>query len=432
MSLRSIRLREAWNWGGLSARELGVRTYRAMDRHDTLNQAAVIAFFAMLSLVPLLSLTLSLALKARTGVANELEDVCRPMMPPEALKIVHDQINKLQNDNPVGLLSLSIVLLLWSASSLFVAVMDTTNAAYGVRDDRPWWKRRVMAIVLTVIETILLIGATVSIALWPDVAGWMHLGGAATVVQWLVVVVALLTAFALAYYFGPQVEQEWEWITPGATLGVLALIAASLGFRLYLHFGPSYSETYGALAGVVLMMLWMYLAALALLVGAEINCVIEHAAPHGRCRGRNEVFRSLRRKRGLVPRLRRRLRIIGPSPLRSIRAILSLTKYRRPLHLGEETPPMSVRNWLPLFFLTLSLAPVRPLSADDEKAKAIPGIGPTGNIVKLHTGFKFTEGPAADRAGNVYFSDIPNQRIHKVEPRASSRSSARSPITPTA
>jgi membrane protein len=293
MSLTSIRLREAWNWGGLSARELAVRTYQAMDRHDTLNQAAVIAFYAMLSLVPLLSLTLALSVGARTGVAAEVETLSGRLMPPEALKIIHDQIQKLQAEQPVGLLSLSILILMWSASSLFVAVMDTTNASYGVRDGRPWWKKRLMAIALTVAETILLVGASLSITIWPEIMGWLNLGSVAvaiaTVVQWLVVVVALLAAFALAYYFGPHVDQEWEWITPGSTLGVLALIAISVGFRLYLHWGPSYSETYGALAGVVLMMLWMYLAALALLVGAEINCVIEHAAPHGREPGEKQA-----------------------------------------------------------------------------------------------------------------------------------------------
>jgi membrane protein len=294
MSLRSIRLREAWNWGGLSARELAVRTYRAMDKHDTLNQAAVIAFYAMLSLVPLLGLVLALAIGARGDVAIQLKALSAQQMPDsEASKIVSQQVDKIQSENSVGLLSLSTLILLWSASSLFVAIMDTTNAAYGVRDDRPWWKKRLMAIVLTIIETILLIGASICIAVWPDVASWLRLDSvakaAATGVQWLVVVVALLTAFALAYYFGPQVEQEWEWITPGATLGVLTLIAASVGFRLYLKFGPSYSETYGALAGVVLMMLWLYLAALALLVGAEINCVIEHAAPHGRAPGQKKT-----------------------------------------------------------------------------------------------------------------------------------------------
>jgi membrane protein len=293
MSLTSIRLREAWNWGGLSARELAVRTYQAMDKHDTLNQAAVIAYFAMLALVPFLSLTLVLALGARTGVASELESLSGQWMPLEAQKIVSDQIQKLQADRPVGLISLSVVILLWSASSMFVAVMDATNASYGVRDGRPWWKKRILAIVMTVVETVLLVGASLCIAVGPELLAWLPMGdaarGGATLLQWLIVVAALLAAFATAYYFGPHVDQEWEWITPGSALGVLALIVASLGFRTYLHFGPSYSETYGALAGVVLMLLWLYLAGLALLVGAEINCVIEHAAPHGRNPGEKKA-----------------------------------------------------------------------------------------------------------------------------------------------
>lgn len=294
MAFTSIRLKEAWNWGGLSFRDLVVRTYHAMDRHDTLNQAAVVAFYAVLSMVPLLSLIVALALGARTGVAAQIDALSQRLMPEEAYKkIIHDQLDKMQKSTPVGLLSLSILILLWSASSLFVAVMDTTNAAYGVRDDRPWWKRRLIAIVLTLALIILLISACITIAIWPHIMDWLGLNTLAmtlaTLVQWGVVVLSLLAAFALAYYFGPRVDQEWEWITPGSALGVLVLIAASLGFRWYIiHFGSSYSETYGTLAGVVLMMLWCYLAALALLVGAEVNCVIEHAAPHGKAPGQKE------------------------------------------------------------------------------------------------------------------------------------------------
>lgn len=282
MAFRSIRLRQAWNWGGLSFRELMLRTYQAMDHHDTLNQAAVIAYFAMLSLVPMLGLVLTLALGARTGVAEQIDTLSHRLMPTGAYQIVEDQIDKIQSEKSVGLLSLSILLLLWSASSMFVAIMDTTNAAYGVRDERPWWKRRLIAIVLTIAEIILLLGASLSIALWPQVTGWLHLSGSTmtlyTIVQWVVVVLALSTGFALAYYFGSRIEQEWEWITPGSALGVVVLIVASIGFRFYLHFGNTYNETYGTLAGVVLMMLWLYLAALALLVGAEVNSVIEQAA----------------------------------------------------------------------------------------------------------------------------------------------------------
>lgn len=286
MAFTSIRLREAWNWGGLSFRELAMRTYKAMDKHDTLNQAAVIAFYAMLSLVPLLSLVLFFALGARTGVADQLDALCKRLMPGDAYNLMHDQLTKIQSATPVGLVSLSILILLWSASSLFVAVMDMTNVAYGVREGRPWWKKRLLAIVLTLAEIVLLIGASITIAIWPHVMSWLGLSTLAmtlaTMIQWLVVVLALLAAFALAYFFGPNIDQQWEWITPGSTLGVLALLVASLGFQWYLNFGNTYSETYGALAGVVLMMLWLYLAALALLVGAEINCVIEQAAPHGR------------------------------------------------------------------------------------------------------------------------------------------------------
>jgi membrane protein len=293
MAFTSIRLREARNWGGLSFRELAVRTYKAMGRHDTLNQAAVVAFYAMLALVPLLSLVLVFALGARTSVAAQVDALSERLLPEkEAYKLIRDQLHKMQMSSSVGLVSLSILILLWSASSLFVAVMDTTNVAYGVRDERPWWKKRLLAIVLTLAEIVLLIGASITIAVWPQVMGWLGLSTLAmtlaTVVQWLVVVIALLSAFALAYFFGPDVEQEWEWITPGSTFGVLVLIAASLGFQFYLRIGNTYSETYGALAGVVLMMLWLYLAALALLVGAEINCVIEQAAPHGRSLGQKE------------------------------------------------------------------------------------------------------------------------------------------------
>jgi membrane protein len=296
VSLTSIRLREAWNWGGLSAKQLATRTWGAMGQHDTLNQAAVVAFYAMLGLVPFLGLILALALGTASGVAEQITTLSRTFLPPQARDLLLQQIDKIRTSPPVGVLSFSFVVLLWSSSSLFVAIMDATNASYSVRDSRPWWKRRLMAIVLALVESVLLVGAATLIVLWPALLDWFHLGSwspAATVVQWLVVIIVLLASFATAYYFGPDVEQEWEWITPGSALGVLVLILASLGFRFYLHYGSTYSETYGALAGVVLMMLWLYLAALALLVGAEINCVIEFVAPHGRAPGQKEEPQGL-------------------------------------------------------------------------------------------------------------------------------------------
>lgn len=289
MSLTSIRFREAWNWGGLTTQQLATRTYQAIDQHETLDRAAIVAFYALLALVPFLGLVLAVALGSGGGIATQLQAFSSQVMPEAADTIIQDQIHKVQAAPPVGVLSLSFAVLLWSSSSLFVAVMDSINASYGVRDARPWWKRRLLAFALTLTESALLLGASLLIIAWPYLLGWLGLGSVAaavaTLVQWLVVVAALLASFVLAYVFGPDVKQEWEWITPGATLGVLVLIAANLGFRFYLEYGSSYSATYGAMAGVVILLLWLYLAALALLVGAEINSVIEHAAPHGKSPG---------------------------------------------------------------------------------------------------------------------------------------------------
>lgn len=290
MPLTKFDLRQTWNWGGLSFRGLVVRTWKALDRHDTLNQAAVVAFYGMLALVPLLGLVLAFAIAGRGGVAGEVLDLSARFLPPAADAIVRNQVAKIQTAPPVTLLSVSAVLLLWSASSLFVAVMDTINVAYGVKDERPWWKRRLVALLLTSVEVVLLLGASILAVVWPMVLDHVNLGEfekwLTLIAQWVIVLVMLLGAFELAYYFGPYVDQRWEWITPGAVIGVLLLIAASLGFRLYLRFGDTYSETYGAMAGVIVMMLWMYLAALALLLGAEVNCVIGRAHPEGKTPGK--------------------------------------------------------------------------------------------------------------------------------------------------
>jgi membrane protein len=289
MSLTSFRFREAWNLHGLTAKQLIVQTYERIQKHETIDRAAIVAFYAMLSMVPFLSFLLALCLGERSRVAGQLLALSRQFLPSEAQIIIADQIQRIQESSPVGVLSFSFVVLLWSCSGVFVAIMDSTNAAFGVRDGRPWWKRRLLAVFLTVVESAFLISVLISIVVWPYLLDWLGLSSleaaAATVVKWIVVVVALLANFAIAYYFGPDLRQEWEWITPGSTLGVLVLAAASLGLQFYFQSWSNSSATYGALAGVVLMMLWLYVAALALLVGAEINGVIHHAAPQDKISG---------------------------------------------------------------------------------------------------------------------------------------------------
>ena len=234
MALTAIRLSRAWDWGGLTVRQLAVRTFGQMVRHETLDRAAIVAFYALLSLAPFLSLVVAAALGRGGNLAAELLAMSQQVLPPEAHAVIQDQVWKIQSSAPAGVLSLSFVVLLWSSSSSFIAVMDAINAAYGWRDQRPWWRRRLMAVVLTVVESAFLIAALVAMLAWPHVLAWLGLGSApavlATLFQWVIVVGLLLANFSIAYYFGTEVKHPWEWVTPGGTFGVLALIGATLGF----------------------------------------------------------------------------------------------------------------------------------------------------------------------------------------------------------
>jgi membrane protein len=239
----------------LTVRQLAVRTFGQVVRHETLDRAAIVAFYALLSLAPILSLVVAAALGREGSLAIEFLALSHQVLPPQAQAVIQEQVPKIQSSAPVGVLSLSFVVLLWSSSSSFIAVMDAINAAHGSRDQRPWWWRRLKAVVLTVLESALLIGALVAMVAWPHVLSWVGLGRAPAVLailfQWVMVVVLLLANFSITYYFGTEVKHRWEWVTPGGTLGALALIGATLGFRLYLVYGFSLSETYGTLAGVV-------------------------------------------------------------------------------------------------------------------------------------------------------------------------------------
>jgi membrane protein len=124
------------------------------------------------------------------------------------------------------------------------------------------------------------------------VADWFHLGAAFTwtwkILQWPVVFILVSLAIALVYYFAPDAEQEWIWITPGSILATVLWLLASLGFKFYVTNFASYNATYGAIGGVVVLLLWFYVSALAVLVGAELNAEIEHASPYGKDPGEKE------------------------------------------------------------------------------------------------------------------------------------------------
>ena len=275
--------------GGLSWKELGKRVYAEVMDDDVLGRAAQLSYYFLLALFPaLLFLTSLLGYMAgedsqlRQGLFNYLSTV----LPGEASKLVSQTVTDVTQSSGGGKLSFGILATLWAASNGMGAISESLNAAYDLKETRSWWKVRLTAVGLTLALTLLIVTALVLVLYGHDladaVAGWLGLGSAfATawkIVQWPLVLIFVLLAFALIYYFGPDAHrQDWKWITPGAVVGVALWLLVSFGFKTYLEFFNSYSATYGSLGAVIILMLWFYFTGAAILIGGEINSEIENA-----------------------------------------------------------------------------------------------------------------------------------------------------------
>lgn len=295
-----VRLREALRFGGLSARELLVRTWHKSNDNEVMTRAAAVSFYAMLALVPLLGLIVTLAAQLLPDVTDttgrtrgigdltvaELESTLKALFPPEAYLVVENQLARLQREPPIGLISLGLVVMIWLASSLFVAVMDAMNRIYGVHETRSWLKVHLTAIAMTLVQAAILIGALVAVVAWPQIVSWMGLGRPAaviaTAVQWLGVTFIVLLSFALTFYVGPDAEQHWEWVTPGSLVGTVIFLVVTLLFRVYVQNFAHYDKTYGSLGGVMVLMFWFWISSLVLLGAGQINKIVEEASPLGK------------------------------------------------------------------------------------------------------------------------------------------------------
>jgi membrane protein len=274
--------------GGLPWKELARRVYAEVMDDDVLGRSAQLSYYFLLALFPaLLFLTSLLGYLAgedsqlRQGLFNSLSAV----LPGDASQLIAQTVSDVTQSSGGGKLSFGILATLWAASNGMGAISESLNAAYDLKESRPWWKVRLTAVGLTLALTLLIVSALVLVLYGHDladaVAGWMGMGSAfATgwkIVQWPLVLIFVLLAFALIYYFGPDAHQQhWTWITPGAAVGVLLWLLISFAFKAYLSYFNSYSATYGSLGAVIILMLWFYFTGIAILIGGEINSEVEN------------------------------------------------------------------------------------------------------------------------------------------------------------
>ncbi len=273
------------SWG-----ELARRTVKEANADDCLGLAAQLAYYLLLALVPAIVFLVALASFFPSALVQQLVTSLRTVAPPDVVTIVEEQLARVANGEQAGLLTFGIGMALWSSSAAVVSITGALNRAYDIEEARPWWKVRLIAIALTLALAAFVITALALVMVGPTVAAALadRLGlGTAfewtwTILQWPVVIVLIAAAIGAVNYFAPDAEQDWEWITPGAALSTALWLVASLAFKLYLSNFADYNATYGSLGGVIVLMLWFYISAVAVLVGAEMNAEIEHASPHGK------------------------------------------------------------------------------------------------------------------------------------------------------
>jgi membrane protein len=300
-----LRLREALTFGGLSVRKVAIRTWEMMNEHEIWTRASAISFYAMLAAVPFLGLVLLIVVqllpdltggggdhKITDGAVTQLEATLHELFPKDVYNIVVDQITRIQKQPPVGLLSIGLIITIWSASSLFTSIIDALNRIAGVVEMRSYIKLRLIAILMTLIEASILVGSLLLILFWNYLLRKMGLSVAgrsvATVILYGVLILMVSLSFAITFYIGPDAKQRWEWITPGSLLGTFAFLLSSLLFRYYIEHLTHYDKAYGSLGGVMVLLFWFWISSTVLLAAAQLNKVIEDAAPHGMRYGQKE------------------------------------------------------------------------------------------------------------------------------------------------
>jgi membrane protein len=196
-----------------------------------------------------------------------------------------------------GKVTFGLAAAIWSASVGFSAIQDTLNIVYKVPETRPYWKARLSSIGVTTLLSVL-VTALLAAMFGGDMLGAFAertirdrpvaivASAVSRLTGWSVAAALLALIFAVIYYFAPDVKKSrWRWLSPGAAIGILAWLGASLGLRLYLHFYNTYSVTYGSLGAVIILLTWFYITGVMLLLGAEVNSQIEAAVTERRLQG---------------------------------------------------------------------------------------------------------------------------------------------------
>jgi membrane protein len=263
-------------------KEIALRLKTEVKQDQVPLLAAGVAFYALLSLFPAIIAAVSIygLVADPTTVRDQLARLTQTLS-PETAKLVGEQLRQVTAGagGALGLATvLGILIALWSASSGMKALVTGVNLAYDETEGRKFLKLRGLALLLT-LGAMVLMGVALGLIVafpaltgdWPTLLRWT-----ASVLRWLLLAALLIVGLAVLYRYAPdRDEPRWSWVSWGSGIATLLWVAASFGFSFYVAFFGNYNKTYGALAGVVILMFWLFLSAFVVLVGAELNTEME-------------------------------------------------------------------------------------------------------------------------------------------------------------
>lgn len=266
----------------LTWRELIRATCRDAIRANVANRAAELAYWFLLGFFPMILCVSSVVsmLGSAQGSQGTMMKYVGDVLPSTASSLVRQVLAQTTGSGRVWF---SLLFAVWSSSAATSGLIDTLNDIYDLKENRPWWKSRLIAIVLAIAMGVLLTGALIVVMYGPVILHEIMPGTASfyvwKIAQWPAAAVLLILALLCIYRYAPNIqEQKWKWLLPGSIVAAAIWLAASILFKVYVRHFSQFGMLYGSLGTLIILMFWFYLSGIAILVGGEINAILEDAA----------------------------------------------------------------------------------------------------------------------------------------------------------
>ncbi len=267
-----------------------VRATKDVLRHHTFQVSAALSYYAVLSVFPaLIVLSAIVGLVPLPDLFNHILLLMARLLPADTMKVVDSVLLDVLSSSKATWLSFGTLGTLWVASTGFDALIEALDIAYDVKDDRPFWKTRLLAIALAAVNGGLLVVGLAVMLVGPRFGDWLaaEVGVSSLfaavwpALRWIIAITFTVLAVELLYFLGPNVKQRFSATLPGAILSVGVWNILSFLLGIYFRHFANFSRTYGTLGGVIAFMTWLYWTSFVLLVGAELNAELAKESAEG-------------------------------------------------------------------------------------------------------------------------------------------------------